>query len=299
MENVEVCRIRFGMLLRKLLRERGIRQTSVSVLLGVTNSAVSQMLSGKIVPNAEQLNSILRLLKAEPAQVSELKLLVARVRMGGESFRSPFNEWFSSIRQQAGYTQSSLAHAAGIPLRQLRQLENNFAVEPTLEETRLLAPLLHVTPADFFAFSASSPDHVAESHVSYGEKTFIPQINGDGLSNFKFDQSIKAYARSHARQRVIRPSSVPDDAVQVRFTDGTRIGLPWTGTVSMLLIDRIADPATHRLALAFNAAGELRLFESVSVISWRELGNPNAPDLSLESSIPIISVTLLTEQPEV
>ena len=88
---VTPLRSKFGQILRTYLQESNVRMTKLANILGVTPSAVSQMLAGKLVLNQTQLNRICEYLRLDQAQILQLNTILVNIRTGAQIVPSELN----------------------------------------------------------------------------------------------------------------------------------------------------------------------------------------------------------------
>ena len=133
----------FCELLKKHIKAAGVRQLDIAGVLGISGSAVSQMLSGNITPKLQQLDQIMEFLKLERTLAAELRDCLARIRSGDQELRSPLNDFIKSSRTRCGLTMEKLSQISGIPEENLRMLENKINVQPTPHEAVRLAAIFN------------------------------------------------------------------------------------------------------------------------------------------------------------
>jgi len=136
-------KLHFGKLLKKYIKDSGLRQFDIAETLNLSPSAVSQMLSGRMTPNLKQLDAILERLSLDRASSAELRDCLSRIRSGDENLRSPLNEFIKSNRVAKGLSVEQLANMTGIPEENLVMLENRLNVQPTPYEAVRLAAIFN------------------------------------------------------------------------------------------------------------------------------------------------------------
>jgi len=100
--NKNPLRLKLAEILRYELVRNRVKQNSIADQLGVTPSAISQLLQGKITPSMVQLNSICEMLGLSRHRVFELRCLLSKIRCGDESVQSPLGELLAKYRRENG-----------------------------------------------------------------------------------------------------------------------------------------------------------------------------------------------------
>lgn len=128
-----------GNMLKKHIRAANVKQLDVANALGISASAVSQMLSGRMCPSYKQLEIINELLSLDRTVCAELRDCVTRIRSGDEEVRSPLNDFIKSSRIKCGLSIEKLSSMTGIPKENLQMLETRLNIQPTPYEAIRLA----------------------------------------------------------------------------------------------------------------------------------------------------------------
>ena len=148
MATVSPLRQQFGAKLRTLILNSPHRQCELAKALQISNSAVSQMLVGKIIPRHTQLKVFCELLSLSRDEELELSSLLLNIRNGESNPRSRFNQMFSAACRERGVTIQQLAVLTGVSAARLQLFENCFDAAPLLDEINRIAPVLDCTPED-------------------------------------------------------------------------------------------------------------------------------------------------------
>lgn len=125
--------------------------------LGISASAVSQMLSGRMTPNMKQLDVITRTLALDRTACAELRDFLMRIRSGDEQLRSPLNEFIKSSRIRCGLSMEQLSQVSGIKLENLMMLENKLNVQPTPNEAVRLAAIFDCNLSELWQSVPETP----------------------------------------------------------------------------------------------------------------------------------------------
>ena len=140
----------FCSLLKRHIKANNVRQLDIAELLGISGSAVSQMLSGMITPKLQQLDLIMEYLKLDRNTAAELRDCLARIRSGDQELRSPLNDFIKSSRIRCGLTLEKLSQMSGIPEENLQMLENKVNVQPTPHEAVRLAAIFNCNVSELW-----------------------------------------------------------------------------------------------------------------------------------------------------
>jgi len=157
--NVAVSNLKryFCSLLKRHIKENNVRQLDIAELLGISGSAVSQMLSGMITPKLHQLDMIMEHLKLDRNTAAELRECLARIRSGDQELRSPLNDFIKSSRTRCGLTLEKLSQMSGIPEENLQMLENKVNVQPTPHEAVRLAAIFNCNVSELWQVVPEPP----------------------------------------------------------------------------------------------------------------------------------------------
>ena len=137
-------------LLKKHIKSRKARQTDIAAVLGISGSAVSQMLSGNIMLKLQQLDAIMEYLQLDRTSAAELRDCLARIRSGDQDLRSPLNDFIKNSRIRCGFTLEKLSQVSGIPVENLKMLENKINVQPTPYEAVRLAAIFNCNVSELW-----------------------------------------------------------------------------------------------------------------------------------------------------
>ena len=161
---VTPLRIKFGQILRTYLQESNVRMTKLANVLGVTPSAVSQMLAGKLVLNQTQLNRICEYLRLDQAQILQLNTILVNIRTGAQIVPSELNTLVFSLRCQRGLMQRQLSYLSGVSIAELNKLENDPNAVLTPETADKLAPILECSTEKLLQATTGDVSKVAHAN---------------------------------------------------------------------------------------------------------------------------------------
>jgi len=207
---------KFQSLLKGYLCAKKIRQQAVAKELGLTSSAVSQMLSGKkMLFQMHHLNRICEMLALEPAQTFELQSLLLRLRNAGEFATTPFARMLFALRIARGVSYCELANLTGISAATLQRLEKDDSASLSPEIAEKLAPVLNcraellLSAADltmntsfYSMLHAFSPLTAAEPEPTFSSGKVIPEVPLDAMRDFTQDKDLNSFLFRHALQHV-------------------------------------------------------------------------------------------------
>ena len=259
-------KMKLGALLRAHLKYSGLRQLDLAAALALSPSAVSQMLSGRMVPSLAQLEVMCEKLALNRRQVAELRDCLSRIRTGESDISSPLNDFLKNARIRRGISIQQLSDMTGIPAVDLKMLETKVGIRPSpTEAVRLsaaldceLTELWNVTPPPAPDFSSGEVElHDGVPYVAKAAKN-APVVRLESLGYF--DASMESpllFAWRHLVE--IRP--IPEmDLVYVRVP-GTFLNWP-AGYEFDLLVAPEQTPARGVAVLAGCGAkvvlGEIR-----------------------------------------
>ena len=164
-------------LLKKHIKANRARQLDIAELLGVSGSAVSQMLSGAITLKLQQLDLIMQYLKLDRNAAAELRDFLARIRSGDQELRSPLNDFIKSSRTHCGFTLEELSQMSGIPVKNLEMLENKFNVQPTPYEAVRLAAIFNCNISDLWQVVPLQPPEQIQRENPKSDGSFFCDEN--------------------------------------------------------------------------------------------------------------------------
>jgi len=207
-------RRQFGTRLRQYIRRSKIKQAVIAEHIGVTPSAVSQMLKGLMLPSHERFDAMIAMLRLNAEEAMELQSLLLNIRSGVNGMQSDRNRQLFNARCYLGITQHGLAEATGISLRRIRELERFSGAFPTADEQQRLETVLN--PAGFGAFDGTGSGMSGFGTLSVAE-TVIPElkeksvmcISAGTIAEMKPAMSLNEFIRYQAG-RIIACDSAPE-----------------------------------------------------------------------------------------
>ncbi len=144
----EAAQVIFQENIKKYLKRAKLKQLYLATLLGVTSSAVCQMLKCRIIMSRNQLQTVCKGLKLSMDETLELQTLLANIRNGTSDLRSPFNKLMKTYRRENNLQIAQLSQMTGISRIRLKSFENDFNAVFTEEDAEKLAKVYDCS-ADF------------------------------------------------------------------------------------------------------------------------------------------------------
>ncbi len=261
-------KIMFGDKLRKHLSNASLRQRDLAEAMKISCSAVSQMISGKIVPGHAHITTICQTLKLDRNQSTELISMLVRIRNGERELRSRFNQMLFATRCERGISMEELSSLTGIPAYRLALLETACEVQPTIEEINKLSPALACRPEEMLVCAGMVRPRITGSAISVSDvaedfqcsQQGLPMLYLEQLAEFKVSkESIFGFAAhaAHRQTRVGTHLSVPAVAVNCRARD---LNLGTEGEVILVVSNE--RPAGYReLELCMDSHGSFFIRE--------------------------------------
>lgn len=264
---VTPLKAKMGELIREYLAARKVRQCELAKALKVSNSAVSQMLSGRIVLNQEQLITVSTLLALPRDQYLELSAMAASIHSGVKNLRSRFNQLITSARCERGVDTRKLSNLTGVSAARLELLENCFNVIPTVDEIERLAPVLSCSREDMFAAAGMMYGGSADSEPAAAEKTtpyitgrkMLPVLTLPQLAKYTGEDTLHNFALSHSNELTERGEEIPVQAVAVR-SSGDELKAGFSGEIWIFIGDE-RPPHYREIELMRDKRGNFRLRE--------------------------------------
>lgn len=273
MTTVSPLRVQFGARLRALILNSPRKQCELAQALEISNSAVSQMLIGKIIPRHTQLKVICDLLALSRDEELELSSLLLNIRNGESNPRSRFNQMFTAACRERGLNLQQLASLTGVSASRLQLFENCFDAVPLLDEINRIAPVLACTPEDMMlaaglgrpAAAADGSLRIAEPAAEYAvsdEIKQLPVVELASLKMYRKPASIFTFAAQHAVRQTRRGENLPVPAVAVTAS-ARKLQLGLSGEVIMLVSDQ-QPPGYRDLELFSDKNNNFRIRERKS-----------------------------------
>jgi len=287
MAEISPLKKQFGARLRELILASSVRQCVLAEALQVSNSAISQMLIGKIIPRHSQLKVFCEVLKLSQDEELELSNMLLNIRNGVTNLRSRFNQMFAALRRERGLSLEELAERSGVPQERLQLFENCYDVQPLIGEVNRLVPELQCSAQDLLlaaglgrpvpASDGSLMISEPEAEFRYSGVRKIPVIDLAVLRQYRRDRSLSVFGFERAIRQTTRGADLPVPAVAVTAS-ARQLHLGIDGEVMMLVSDQL--PAGYRrLELFADKHGAFRIRERKSA-AWHvvQLSGPAHPE---------------------
>ncbi len=316
---VTPLKLKFGRLIREYLRGSEIRQKVLAERLGISGSAISQMIHGKIVLNQQQLEQICEMLHLDRIKTYELTSMLMRIRNGVEEMTSPLNQMLFGLRCERGLSLRQLSNLSGISISHLEAFEKHFDAVPTLDEAQKLAPILGCSALSLLqcagvgglssealnqlqAAQESGPlegEEAAETAaMPYQAEPQIPVLSPAELETYDGKSGIYEFARTHASRVLPKPANIKEEnAVYVQVL-GRDISFGIPGTLQLLLVDE--RPAGFRkLNFCRDDAGKFSLQETIKNVNKElRMAGMRRSTKNLIWEIPVLEILIRPVKPE-
>ena len=193
-----------GQAIRYQLRVSGKRQKHLAQELGVTDSAVSQLLSGRIKIDFDTLERIAKFLSIPSEQYNMMLETLHKIN-AGDNYSSPFYMLIQRLMTQRSLTMAKLAQATGLEEESLTFNSGYYSTPPTYKTLEVLSRYF-VYPLEKFIELAelswninySRPAAVAEPVEEYHAEVYsAPIISMETLSNHR-EGDLITYLKEHA-----------------------------------------------------------------------------------------------------
>ncbi len=251
--NTKNMRTRLCALLKECFVSAHVKQGDIAKLLGVSDSAISQMLVGKIVPNQAQIEKICEKVSVDRKKYLEITSLVSHIRSGFDELRSPFNHVLFAMRCQRGMSRRALSKASGIGNTRLRSLEHNCRAVPEAGEIKSLSAALCCPESELSGcltdgiqevntippehFSKSVPAMIMSVHdntAEYSDGSSEILLPLEVFNDFSAKQDLFDFAGTKPHLTRTASSALPVRTVALQCT-GKSLNLLWDGMVILHL----------------------------------------------------------------
>lgn len=275
-------KIKLGALIRAHLKQSKLRQLDFAHALNVSASAVSQMLSGRMVPSLPQLDVIAQKLALDRNQTAELRDCLARIRTGEATIRSPLNDFLKSARIRRGLSIGQLSKLTGIPASDITTLETRVGVQPSPTEAVRLAAVLECEIGELWQSLPPVPVYGGAVELREPSAYRAEPVNKVPVVGFgslpAFDPAYDT-PQEFAWRHLLEVRSVADGGLLLVRADGRELGWPERYELELMIApDLSPDKGTAVLAAAargvvigeMNADGSaVRLLNGETVTGWR------------------------------
>ena len=182
--------------LREAVSTAGATRAALTAHLGLSASAVSQMLSGDILPTLKRLDQLIEFLHPEPDDAEKLETMLLWLRAGSDRCPSEFNRRLFMARCRNALSIEKLATMSAIPASRLRRLERTAYAEPTGDEAAALSMILGQPLKDgvFVAEPDKAPQEVAESPT-----LMLPRISVECLAKYSAKTDFLRFVADNGR----------------------------------------------------------------------------------------------------
>ncbi len=157
MSGMNPLKAKFSELLRYQLKVSRIPQRQIAEVLGISPSAVCQIMRGYTMPKLQHFNMLCELMSIPRETAAELRHLRTQIRAGDTSDPSPFNTLLRSFREQRGISVLQLSNLTGLSQNEVKLLEECPESVPTASECERLSEVLNCNASDLMR-AAGLPD---------------------------------------------------------------------------------------------------------------------------------------------
>ena len=223
--------------LRGMLRNSGMTRGELIAHLGISASAMSQMLKGELLPTASRLDKIIEFLHPPVDEAEKLQDMVLWLRSGSGRRRSEFNRRLFMARCQSSLTLEQLSAAAAIPVARLRRLEDTAYAVPTPDEVETLSMVLGL-PLEKGMFAVGrANDAAAPLEVAESVNMALPRITADVLNSYSARKDFLKFVEANAFG-FWAFHLLPAEAVAVVSAPAARFGVSLPGVLELVLGSR-------------------------------------------------------------
>jgi len=217
--------------LRKAVSAGGATRAALMECLGLSASAVSQMLSGDILPTLKRLDQLIEFLHPEPDDAEKLQTMLLWLRAGSDRCPSEFNRRLFMARCRNALSIEKLAMLSAIPASRLRRLERTAYAEPTGEEVAALSMILGQPLKDgvFVAETDAEPQEVAESPT-----LMLPRISVECLAKYSAKADFLRFVADNGRG-FLAFHLLPAEAAAVVIAPADKFGAALPGKLELIL----------------------------------------------------------------
>lgn len=222
----------FVRLLREVLNDSGMTRGELIAHLGISASAMSQMLNGELLPTVTRLDQLIEALHPSVENAEKLQNMVLWLRSGATREHSDFNRRLFMARCQSLLTIDQLAMASGISAARLRRLESTAYAVPTPDEAAALSGIFGLPLEAGILVGASGQGGALK--VAESLNVVLPKITIDALS---------AYSKKEDLLKCVEANSIgflafhllPAEAVAVVCAPAKRFGVALPGMLELVL----------------------------------------------------------------
>jgi len=221
----------FERLLRDVVNAGGATRSALMEHLGLSASAVSQMLNGDILPTLKRLDQLIEFLHPDPDDAEKLETMLLWLRAGSDRCPSEFNRRLFMARCRNALSIDKLAMASAIPASRLRRLERTVYAEPTADEVAALSMILGQPLKDgvFVAESDAPLPEVAESPT-----LMLPRISVECLAEYSAKMDFLNFVADNGRG-FLAFHLLPAEAAAVVIAPADEFGVALPGKLELIL----------------------------------------------------------------
>lgn len=223
----------FVRLLHEVVRGGGMAGVELADRLGISASALSQMLSGKLLPTLPRLDMLVEALHPNADTAKRLQDMLLWLRSGCAGRPSDFNRRLFMVRCEKSLSVEQLAERAAIPVARVRRMERTAYAVPTAGE---LAALNSALGAELDVKAGGEPGGgVPSFDAAEANEEMLPLIPVEALEEAAGrGEDVLAEVLSCGMDFVAL-RGVPPEAAAVVRSGAARFGVAMPGTLELVL----------------------------------------------------------------
>ncbi len=250
----------FAKHLRQLIKDAGIRQTDLAFALGVSSAAISQFTHGTAMPNPQQLETILMVLRTPPhiAQKIKYQLLLAR------------SEPKKNKPEKVDLSD---------------KLDEDYRWPFMLDQYSI---------ADYYNLCDNNDEGLADFvGVSENNKVGIPIIYLEDLQFYDPDTPLAHFSQLYMRDMVVRDFAPYEEATIVQ-TSGNKLSMSNFTNIQLVITQTIPDDITS-LELCLSDTGHFWLLPQEKQMSKWHVFCDKTPEKreNMLWTLPVLEVTMI------
>ena len=219
-----------------MLRAGGVPRKEVVRQMEVSQSALSQILRGTILPTQQRLDRLFELLHPPVEEAEKLQDMLLWLRAGFTHYPSDFNRKLFFARCHRGMSIEALSAASDIPVNRLRRLERTAYAEPEPEEVLMLSYVLGYPLSD----DPLMADPVAPQKPLEAAESDIVMLHRLSVADMRKYQGEKDFWHfvSSLHRGYLSFRDLPGEAMAVLCTKTGELNIRLPGSVELVLAGR-------------------------------------------------------------
>jgi transcriptional regulator with XRE-family HTH domain len=246
--------------MKKFIKRAKLRQAYLASMLGVTSSAVSQMIKGRIIMSRAQLRTICEGLNLTQDEALDMQTLLTRIRDGESDYRTPFNRFMTMSRRQNKLSIQRLSQLTKISQLRLRSFEKDINVDFTADDAEKMSRIYNCTPEFMLqklnfglrsveygsiSKSGSSEIEVSDNRAAFDTRQKIYVVRLKDFSEFSDNANLFSFAMARSYEEIYYDLGKEGVAI---IADAKELGFAVPGDVVLFVTDK--KPLTYVCRLA-------------------------------------------------